>query len=104
MAKDMIWIAKGGRPCKNKPKMSVLRKEAHEMSVQELMEKYDVSQATMYRYLKEAFEGPVKKEKAPSTENMSMKELIKENADLKKQVERLMVYKKKYEELKKEVK
>ena len=72
MAKDMIWIAKGGRPCKNKPKMSTLRKEAHEMSVQELMEKYDVSQATMYRYLKEAFEGPAKKEKAPSAENMSM--------------------------------
>ncbi len=104
MAKDMIWITKGGRPCKNKPKMSVLRKEAHEMSVQELMEKYDVSQATMYRYLKEAFEEPAKKEKAPAPENLSMKELIKENADLKRQVERLLAYKKKYEELKKQVK
>ena len=103
MAKEMIWIAKGGRPCKNKPKMSVLRKEAYEMTVQELMEKYGVSQATMYRYLKEAFEEPEKKEKKPAKE-MSMKELIKENEDLKKQVERLMTYKKKYEELKKEIK
>ncbi|MBO4845640.1 MAG: hypothetical protein J5525_04960 [Lachnospiraceae bacterium] len=104
MAKEMIWVAKGGRPCKNKPKMSELRKEAKVMTVQELMEKYDVSQATMYRYLKEAFEGPVKKEKAPAPEDLNMKELIKENADLKKQVERLMVYKQKYEDLKKKVK
>jgi len=104
VAKDMIWIAKGGRPCKNKPKMSVLRKEAHEMSVQELMEKYDVSQATMYRYLKEAFSEPKKKEKTPAPEELSMKELIKENADLKRQVERLMIYKKKYDELKKTMK
>ena len=100
MAKDMIWITKGGRPCKNKPNLKVLKKEAEKMTIPELMEKYGVSQATMYRYIKEAKSEP-KEEKQSDDSNMSIDELKKENASLKKQVERLRGYKKLYEELKK---
>lgn len=100
MAKDMIWIAKGGRPCKNKPNLKTLKKEAEKMTIPELMAKYDVSQATIYRYIKEAKTEPKKVEEVVEN-NLTMDELIKENAALKKQVERLMGYKKLYDEMKK---
>ena len=35
MARDMIWITKGGRPCKNKPNLKTLKKEAEKMSIPE---------------------------------------------------------------------
>lgn len=101
MAKDMIWIAKGGRPCKNKPNLKTLKKEAEKMTIPELMEKYNVSQATIYRYIKEAKSEPKKDEVAEVPSELNMEELVKENAALKKQVERLMGYKKMYDELKK---
>jgi len=101
MAKDMIWIAKGGRPCKNKPNLKTLKKEAEKMTIPELMEKYGVSQATIYRYIKEAKSEPKTEEKEADANDMSLEELKKENAALKKQVERLMSYKKMYDELKK---
>lgn len=100
MAKDMIWITKGGRPCKNKPNLKTLKKEAEKMTIPELMAKYDVSQATIYRYIKEAKQEPKKKEE-PVVNTLTMDELIKENEALKKQVERLAGYKKMYDELKK---
>ena len=100
MARDMIWIAKGGRPCKNKPNLKTLKKEAEKMTIPELMAKYDVSQATIYRYIKEAKSEP-KKAEAVVENTLSMDELVKENAALKKQVERLMGYKKLYDEMKK---
>lgn len=101
MAKDMIWIAKGGRPCKNKPNLKTLKKEAEKMTIPELMEKYGVSQATIYRYIKEAKTEPKAALKEDDSIDMSIDELKKENAALKKQVERLMGYKKLYDELKK---
>ncbi len=101
MAKDMIWIAKGGRPCKNKPNLKTLKIEAEKMTIPELMEKYGVSQATIYRYIKEAKSEPKTEEKEADANDMSLEELKKENAALKKQVERLMSYKKMYDELKK---
>ena len=100
MAKDMIWIAKGGRPCKNKPNLKTLKKEAEKMTIPELMAKYDVSQATIYRYIKEAKAEP-KKAEVVVENTLTMDELVKENAALKKQVERLMGYKKLYDEMKK---
>ncbi len=103
MAKDMIWVAKGGRPCKNKPNLKTLKKEAEKMTIPELMAKYDVSQATIYRYIKEAKSEP-KKAKEIETPAMTMEELVQENAALKKQVERLMGYKKMYDDLKKKSK
>ena len=103
MAKDMIWITKGGRPCKNKPNLKTLKKEAEKMSIPELMAKYDVSQATIYRYIKEAKADP-KKAEEPVANTLTMEELISENAALKKQVERLAGYKKMYDELKKKSK
>ena len=87
MAKDMIWIAKGGRPCKNKPNLKVLKKEAEKMTIPELMEKYNVSQATIYRYIKEAKSEPKKDEIPVVSDELSMEDLLKENAALKKQVE-----------------
>lgn len=87
----MIWVAKGGRPCKNKPDMAKLRQEIQTMSISQLMEKYGVSQATMYRYIKEA-----KEEKKETVEyqvqEMTLEEALKENAALKAQIERLNSY------------
>lgn len=88
----MIWVAKGGRPCKNKPDLETLKLESAFMSVQQLMDKYGVSQATMYRYIKEAREGSSKQVEYTSASNLTFEQLQAENEALKSRIGRLEQY------------
>lgn len=92
MKREMIWVTKGGRPCKNKPDMEVLKRETETMSVEQLMAKYGVSQATMYRYIKEAKQDKAAPIDYSVDENMTLEEALKENAALKAQIARLNEY------------
>ena len=93
MSKEMIWVPKGGRPSKNKPDMELLLKECESMSVKQLMEKYGVSQATMYRYIREA-KGLTKPEARYDIDEqeLTIEELRAQNAALKGQIKRLEEY------------